>query len=700
MENKKGDILWRIYLVYFFTVAFAVVIFLRVLYIQVVEGDKWREIARNSTMRYVNIDAIRGDILAEDGRLLATSVPIYEIRMDLHRSVISDQVFRRGIDSLALNLSRLFGDRSPSEYKRAIMRARQAQERYFLVKRNVNYHEYVRLKEFPIFRLGRYEGGLLVNERSRRETPFGSLASRTIGFEREGVYVGLEGAFSQYLEGVQGKRLMRRISGGQWIPVSDENEIQSKNGKDIVTTIDINMQDIAENELLKHLQRFEAQHGTVVVMEVSTGRIRAISNLTRNEAGYYEETFNYAIGESAEPGSTFKLASMLVALEDGVVSPEDSIDTGKGEIRFADRTMRDSREEGFGTITVKHAFEVSSNVAIAGIIYENYARNPMRFVDKLNEIGLNQPLGLEIRGEGLPVIPSTNHPSWSGVTLPWMSIGYGVSFTPLQTLALYNAVANEGRMMKPMFVDEVRYAGGVVKSFEPQVLNRSIASQGALESLNEMLVGVVENGTARNIKSDNFSIAGKTGTALVANKRKGYRDDEGVVYRASFAGYFPADDPMYSMIVVVHNPRGYIFSGGLVAAPVFGEIAERIYATRPVIPDSYDVRHEVALLPAIRGGVSEDIKEIYRAFGQRVRYNDEDIWVRANIQDERIYLESREMIPNLVPDVTGLGLRDALYLLENAGLRVRFAGRGVVRTQNLRPGTRIVEGAEILITLS
>jgi cell division protein FtsI (penicillin-binding protein 3) len=701
VENNKGDILWRIYLVYFLTVGFSALIFMKVVYIQFVEGDQWRELARNSTMRYMSIDAIRGDILADDGRLLATSIPVYEIRLDLHRSVVSDEVFYAGIDSLALQLSRLFNDRSSSDYKNVIMQARRQQDRYFLLKRNVSYNQLIRLKTFPIFRLGRFRGGMVVIERNRREAPFKSLASRTIGFEREGVYVGLEGAYREYLEGVQGKRLMQRISGGNWMPVNDENEIKSQNGKDIITTLNINMQDIVESALMRQLNRYQAQHGTAVVMEVKTGRIKAISNLTRNAQGRYEETFNYAVGESAEPGSTFKLMSMMVALEDGLVSPDDFVQTYDGTIRYADRIMRDAKEGGFGTITVRNAFELSSNVAISNIINEGYSKNPKQFINKLKSMGLHKPLDLEIRGEGMPYIPEVEHSSWSGVTLPWMSIGYGVSFTPLQTLAFYNAIANNGRMMKPMFVDEIRHTGRLIKRFEPQVINRSVCSDNTLKIVREMLEGVVENGTAKAIHSEVYSIAGKTGTAQVANTRKGYRGEGGVAYRASFAGYFPADNPMYSMIVVIHNPRGWIFSGSQVAAPVFREIADKIYATQLNVPANTIFQSDVASLPVIKAGSLHDLRNIYSIFDSKLVFNKRDQWVNAAVTDqETVVMTQKEIISNLVPDVTGMGLKDALYLLENSGLKVRFAGRGVVRTQSLRPGTRISEGGEIFIQLS
>jgi len=701
VDKNKGDILWRIYLVYFLTVGFGILILFKVAYIQFVDGDDWREMARNSTIRYANIDAIRGDILADDGRLLATSVPVYEIRMDLHRSVVSDELFSAGIDSLAFRLSRLFRDRSQAEYKRQLLQARRNQERYFLVKRHVSYHQLTELRTFPIFRHGRFRGGLVVNPRARREMPFKSLAARTIGYEREGVYVGLEGAYREHLEGIQGKRLEQRISGGQWMPLSDVNEIRSQNGKDIITTINIHMQDIVETELRKQLEKFSAQHGTVVVMEVKTGKIKAISNLTRNAYGRYDETYNYAVGESTEPGSTFKLASMIALLEDGIVTPDDFIQTGDGATTFYGRSMRDAREGGFGTITVKEAFALSSNVAFGTLVEENYKRNPQRFLNRINALGINEPLGIEISGEGMPYIPKLGDANWSGLTLPWMSIGYNVSLTPLQILSLYNAVANNGRMMKPVFVDEVRQTGRTIHRFQPQVLNRSIASGYTLRIVREMLEEAVESGTASGIKSSLYPIAGKTGTAQIAIDGA-YRSGGRAAYRASFVGYFPADNPVYSMIVVVHNPKGWVYTGSQVAAPVFKTIADKIYATRQLnVSDDWATSPVMASLPAVRAGARNDIENIYSVFDCKLFFADDLPWVVSSVKSsDTVMVSGREMIPNLVPNVVGMGLKDAMYVLENSGLRVRFAGRGVVRTQSIRPGIRIAEGNVIFIQLS
>ncbi len=699
MDDKK-HIIQRLYLVYFAMVLLGMAILFRVIYIQAVEGEKWREMARISSMRIENIDAIRGDICADDGRLLATSVPVYEIRMDLSNQVVSDEVYNQGIDSLALLLSQLFGDRSKAGYLADLNTARKNQDRYFLVKRNVSYHQLQALRTFPIFRLGRFRGGFLPIERSRREMPYRTMAQRTIGYEREGVYVGLEGAYRKELEGIQGKRLMLRAGGGSWVPINDDNEIQPENGKDLITTINISMQDIVENALLRQLQRSKAEFGTAVVMEVSTGKIKAISNLTRRPSGNYEETFNYAVGESTEPGSTFKLASMIALLEDGKVKPEEMVHTGNGSIAYADQVMRDAKEGGFGSITARRAFEVSSNVGISQLVVKAYKDKPQQFVDKLKAMGLDKPLELEITGEGQPMITDPKSPSWSGVSLPWMSIGYGVSLTPLQTLSFYNAVANKGRMMKPMFVEEIRQTGKTIQRFQPQVINRSIASSSTLETIHEMLIGVVENGTAKNIYSSLYPIAGKTGTAQVANTSQGYRNVHGrTSYRSSFVGYFPADQPAYSIIVVIHNPRGVLYSGGQLAAPVFKEISDKIFATQINYPQpGFD--NLLTSLPSFKNGNADDFRTIYSAFDCKLIDNIQTAWATTVAKNDTVSFWEKNFIDNLVPDVVGMGLKDAFFVLENAGLRVRFSGRGVVKRQSLQPGVRFSPGNQIYIELN
>ena len=698
--GEKNQILQRVYIVYFAMSVLGLLIFSRAVLIQVVEGDHWRARAEAATLRFETVEAVRGNIFAEDGRLLATSVPEYDIRMDLDPEVISQQVFRNGIDSLALRLSQLFGNRSPAHYRAVIMNARRNQERYFLLKRNVTHEEMLQLRDFPIFRLGRFRGGLIVVPRTRREMPNRNLAARTIGYMAEGVYVGLEGAFNDVLKGNDGKRLLQRTTGGYWIPIDDAEQIVPENGKDIVTTINITIQDIVENALLSKLHETQAQFGTAVVMEVATGKIRAISNLTRSESGTYSELFNYAIAESSEPGSTFKLASVMALLEHGKVAPEDIVHTGNGEMLFYDRRMRDARKGGFGSITVQHAFEVSSNVGISRLVHQAYKDNPRQFVNQIKEMGLGEKLDIEISGEGSPFITQPGNPSWSRVSLPWMSIGYEVMQTPLQILSFYNAVANGGKKMRPMLVQQISEMGRPIKEFSPQVIDRSIASASTIEKVQRMMEGVVENGTARNIRSPHYRIAGKTGTVQVAYAGRGYRNIEGGrSYRSSFVGYFPANQPVYSCIVIIHNPRGYIFTGGQIAAPVFKEIADRVFATHLQLPPLENPDSVMIQLPSFRNAHRADLRNIYSMFGERFRTNSNQEWFSAQAFGEEIQATPREKAENVIPDVKGMSLSDAIYVLENTGLRVRFNGRGIVASQSIQPGTQLIRGNTILLHL-
>jgi len=700
MAGIKNDLFWRVYLVYIATVVFALLIIIRVAYLQFIEGDYWKEQARISSMKYFNIDAIRGDICAEDGRLLATSVPIYDIRMDASPELIEAKEFNEKIDSLALGLARVFKDRSSAEYKQDIQKARSGKDRYYLVKRNVSYKQLKEIRKLPLFRKGRYKGGFIVVEKSRREMPYKSLASRTIGYEREGVYVGLEGAFRKDLEGVSGKRLMQKISGGNWMPVNDENEIEPRNGNDIITTIDINIQDVAENALRKQLMSTGADYGTAILMEVSTGEIKAITNLSKTASGNYDELFNYAVGESTEPGSTFKLLSMIVALEEGVIRPEAMINTGNGRYRFSDRVMVDSKEEGYGRISAQEVFEVSSNVGMSKIIYDAFQKNPAKFIERLKAMGIDRPLDIEISGEGQPYLTEPGTKAWSGVSLPWMAIGYGVSMTPLQILTYYNAVANDGCLVKPMFVKEVKHTGKTIKKYETQILNNSICSKGTLEIVKEMLIGVVEEGTAQNIKNPVYKIAGKTGTAQIANSKYGYRTSSGRTYRASFAGFFPADNPKYSCIVVINNPTGYSYYGSQVAAPVFKEIADKVFATSLDLHTTEFLDSAKQSLPTVPVGSLQDALAIYNMFDCEIQTDGSSEWVRSVVSGDTVRLRAREIKENLVPNVVGMGLRDALYLLENSGMKVRFSGRGIVRKQSISPGTRILPNGTIYIELS
>lgn len=700
--DTKKDIMIRVYLVYAFICLFGLAILLQVFRLQFVEGEYWKQKAENLTTDIKNIEAARGNIYAFDGSLLATSMPIYEVRMDMKTDALTDEIFYRNIDSLSFHLSILFGDKSAFQYKRDLKEARRENNRYYLIKRNASFNEIKQLKQFPLYRLGRYKGGLILVQKNRREKPFRLLAERTIGYKTDEINVGIEGAFNEHLKGISGKRLMQRISGGVWKPINDENEIDPKDGNDIITTIDINIQDVAENALMTQLVKHNANKGCVIVMEVATGEIKAIANLSKTADGYYAENYNFAIGSSTEPGSTFKLASMMAALDDGYLEITDSVETEGGAKRFADRIMRDSKEGGYGKITAQRAFEVSSNVAISKLIHQYYSKNPQQFIDKLKSFGLDQPLGLQIKGETPPKIKNTTDKTWSKVSLPWMSIGYETTFTPLQILAFYNAVANNGKRVKPLLVKEIAHHGKTIEKFYPEVNTTPICSPQTIEKLRSMLEGVVENGTATNLKNTYFKTAGKTGTAQIADNNKGYKSGK-ISYQASFAGYFPSENPLYSCIVIVYSPSNSVYYGNVVAGPIFREIADKIYSTRL---DMHKDLHQLPKLadagvPEPKAGYKKEITTVFGSMNYSPKIiNEEADWVGYYKEDSLLTIISRPVNTGVIPNVTGMGLKDAIYLLEYSGLRVKAFGRGSVNRQSIPAGQKLRRGDLIVIELS
>ena len=693
----KNDILWRVFVAFFLLALVGVAVLFQAFRIQVIEGDKWSNLADSLTTRYHTIEAERGNIFSADGRLLATSLPFFEIRMDAIAP--TEQLFYGKVDSLALMMSRMFADQSKEHYKQKLISARRQGSRYLLIRRKVTYPELQAIKRWPLFREGRYSGGLLIEQHNKREMPFGVLAHRTIGYVRTGPNaqsVGLEAAYDEHLRGRDGKRLMQKVSGGMWVPLNDENEIAPRNGKDLLTTIDLNIQDVAEDALHRALLEHSAQHGSVIVMEVQTGKIRAIANLGRMPDGSYWEKYNYAIGEATEPGSTFKLASMMALLEDGYVDLDDTVNIGYGEMRFFGQLMRDSEPHNLGKVSVQQSFEISSNVGMSLLANKFYKDKPEKFVAHLRSFRLDQPAGIEIKGEGMPSIKSPGDQGWSRLSIPWMSVGYEITITPLQTLMLYNAIANDGKMVRPYLVEAIQEYGRPIQSFKPEVLDRRIASERTINKMKVMLEGTVERGTGKRIRSSNYSIAGKTGTALIAQGSSGYAK----VYQASFAGYFPADDPKYSIIVVVHAPSNGLYYGGSVAAPVFREISDKIFASH--------LNRELATVNALASaatprmdarGYTEDFARIAHFQGLDYQTTDE-LWARAHMDSGVVDLQPLRMAQGQVPNVRGMGLRDALYLLENAGLKVQVEGAGKVHYQSIRAGTAIHPGATIQLKLN
>ena len=698
--------MWRVGVCYTLIVLFAFCVVSRVVYLQVFEGDEWRGRAQSISKKDITVYANRGDICAADGRLLASSIPYYELRMDFQATGLTNDIFKKNVDSLAICLSKFFGDKSRSAYRRQLWDAKfhSKRNRYVLInQRKVNYNELKQIKTFPLFRLSSNKGGLICLHESKRVQPHINLASRTIGYLNKGNgnelvgKVGLEGLFENELKGIDGISMMQKMS-GKWLPV---NQADPKDGNDIITTIDVNFQDVAQSALLQQLQAYHAEHGSAILMEVETGAIKAIANLGFNtKTNSYEEIYNYAIGEATEPGSTFKLASMMALLEDGYVQPTDSIDTGNGIHRFYNDKMRDSHVGGYGKISVQEAFEKSSNVGISKLVNQYYKDKPHDFINRLSAFRLNKTLDLDIKGEGSPKIKYPGEEGWSGISLPWMSIGYEVQQTPLQTLCFYNAIANNGKMMKPMFVHEIRYHGKVLKHFDEEVLKNSLCSRETLRKVKSMLEGVVLRGTATNLKNPSYSIAGKTGTAQIADKNKGYGHK---VYQASFAGYFPADAPKYSCVVVINSPdKKKGFYGNQVAGPVFKTIADKVYAmTYAMHPPKQDEQICEIKVPISLNGNKNDLdivfKELNVSTDDREVYSD---WVLTSRRDSIIKYKNRTISSHLVPNVKGMGLQDALYILENAGLIVNVSGFGSVKKQSLHPGSSFRSGNRIQIELS
>lgn len=648
---------------------FALLVVFKLTKIQFVQGESYRALAEKRSIKDVVIPANRGNIYSVDGSLLATSVPKYDIRIDLATS--SERNFQAHIEALCDSVSSFNGSSSLNLQKR-IREARQNKNRYFLLARQIDYSDYLRFRAFPLLDLGAFKGGLIVEQSTKRDYPLGAIAQRSIGYERTDengfiTRVGIDGAFGEkYLRGVDGNRLKQSIGKGQWKPIDDFNQTEPKDGFDVYTTIDVNIQDIAHHALLEQLEKYKADHGSVVVMETKTGAIRAISNLGRNKEGKYYERLNYAIGESHEPGSTFKLMALAVALEDKKIDTTTIVDTKKGVLSFYGKKVRDSKKGGYGKISVAEAFEVSSNTGIVSVIDQAYKDNPSQFVDGLYKMNLNDSLQLPLVGEGKAIIPDPRikNNRWSGIALQWMAYGYGVSFTPLQTLTFYNAIANDGKMVKPRFIDRIKTIDKTIEVYDTEVINPQICSKETIQKLQKLLQNVVDkdHGTGHGLYTENFSMAGKTGTC-----QKDYKNKEQLNYISTFSGYFPAENPEYSCIVVVHEPEKSVgYYGADVSGPVFKKIAQKIYTSVPV----EDVIDQIE-------NKTPDVEE---------QYNN--------------YYTTAEKYKTIMPNLKGLPAMDAIAILENMGLNVKLIGRGTVHKQSIRKGEKVTPKATVILELT
>lgn len=700
--DVKRDILWRVYLSYILVVLACVAIFGKAIYIQQVQGTHWRSMSDSLHQKLDEIEAERGTIYSEDGQMLSTSIPQFDIYIDFRVDALREkngQRFRENLDSLSESLADLFKDMSAGEYKALLQEGYRNEEGYFPLKKKISFREYEALRRFPLFKLGRYKSGMIANEKTIRLNPYQMLAFRTIGLARDSNKVGLEMTYDSILKGRNGKQFVRKIAGGVSVPVDDTYEIEPETGKDIVSTIDVFIQDITENALMKMMIKNEAQNGCAIVMEVKTGKIKAIANLGKRSDGTYWEDFNYAISPT-EPGSTFKLATMLALLEDKKVSLNQMITLEHGAWKIAGQTVYDSEVHKENDVTVQHAFELSSNVAMAKMAAMHYSDNPNQFIKHLKKMRMDTVSGVDLRGERKPVIYKPGGRFWGPTTLPWMAFGYNLSVSPLQTTVLYNAIANNGRMMKPYLVSAVKEEGILLKQFEPVVTDEAVCSQQTLQQLKACLEGVCTAGTATALfKNAAYKVAGKTGTALVADGNRGYADK---IYQSSFAGYFPAENPQYTCVVIIKNKaHAPVYYGAAVAGPVFKEIADRLYSTyiRQTNMASIEKKKDSSVFSF--AGNKRDIAFVNSKL--RLPFIDSttrlDEWTEMKGKDAVVTLNKKTVGKNTMPELKGMGLKDVVYLCENMGLKVNARGKGKVAEQSIPPGQVVVKGQLISVAL-
>lgn len=714
--EPKTDTLWKTHLVYMLVLLFGVAILVKIILVQTKDSKELVKLAEKRELRVKELEASRGNIFSYDGKLMATSVPVFDVFFDSQS--VDQEIFVSKIDSLSQQMALLIPKRTAAQWKEYLSTAKAEGKRYHPIAKNISLSEYRQMQKFAIFNRGPFKGGIVAEKKTRRTRPYKELAGRLIGYvnENENLYVGLEGAYNDYLKGQNGHQLVRRIHHGDWIPVPSDEDVDAQNGDDLVTTFDINLQDIVESALNNTMVTNKAEQGCAVLMEVETGYVKAIANLKLNhETGQYEESYNFAMAERYEPGSVFKIASMVVLMNHNHnLKLDDKVNIGNGPIHFSNRVMKDDHSfTKNGIATVQEVIEQSSNKGTAVLITKAFMAHPERYVEGLYSLGLNKKIGTGIAGEAQPII---KHPDdktrdgrkiWSNVSLPWMSIGYEVNVTPMHLITLYNAIANGGKMMKPQFVTEIRHGNQTVEKFEPVVLNEQIAPPEAINMLQTMLEGVTQRGTAkRQLKDCIVSTAGKTGTAQYCDPRLGYsyRDPQTGrrLYNTTFVGYFPADKPKYSCIVVVSRARGQFWAAGSVSAPGFREIAEKVYAmrlgtqediavadtARHIKPDNVIVRHDKTL--AYLNGMQNEYTD-YALDGD---------WVTIeNSKNGEAKIKKAEIRPATVPNLIGMNISDAVYLIESLGGKATFSGQGTVCQQSLQPGDTLRKGRTIALKL-
>jgi cell division protein FtsI (penicillin-binding protein 3) len=708
MEIKK-DILWRVYLCFIGMILLGVVVVGKAFYIQTAQGKFWKSMGDSLHLKYMPIDAQRGSIFSEDGNMLSTSIPIFDVYIDFGASGLREKDgkrFRDNIDSLSIKLSNLFNDKPAQIYKSELQLAySNNNERFYPLKKKITFVEYAQMRDFPLIRQGKNKSGFIFDQRDKRINPFGLMANRTIGLSRDLVNknVGLEQSYDSFLRGTTGQRLMRYIAGA-YMPVEGA-ELEPENGKDIITTLDTYMQDVAENALHKMLSNNNSIHGTAIVMETATGKIKAIANLGKQTDGTYIEDLNYGIGKATEPGSIFKLATLLSLMEDKYVTQNTIVDCEGGVKYFHGLRIKDSHL-GAGAVTVKNAFSASSNVAFAKLADQYYSDQPQNFINHLHKFHLDVMTGIDITAtSGRPTIKNPSNRSWSKTTIPYMAHGYEELVTPLHMLMLYNAIANNGKMMKPYLVNAIREYGVDIKKIQPTVLEENICSNETLLAIKECLGAVVDSlhGTGHKVLFDTaYKIAGKTGTAVTALDNRGYNKGN-KIYQASFMGYFPANDPKYTIAVVIQNSNeSKLIYGADVSGTVFKEISDKIF-------NKY-IGKKLYQAPSISDtsmyhyyGFKNELNSIYGTL--KLPFIDsanEGLWRQVSIKNNNsiLQLPNNNAISTAVPNAVGMGLKDAIYKIETAGLKATTSGRGRVVSQSLPAGTAYKKGQNIILFLN
>ena len=713
MEIRR-DILWRVYLSFLGIIILSLLVLGRAFYIQRFQGSYWRSMSDSLHQRFVSLDAERGTIYSEDGQMLSTSIPTFDIYIDFNAEGLREKGgkrFKSNLDSFAIAMSKYFKDKSANQYKKELLFAWKNDERYYSLKKKLSFEDYKTFREFPLVRLGKNKSGVITDVNSKRLSPFGLLANRTIGLSREYIAsngkikkqnVGLEKSYDTLLNGKEGQRLVRYIAGGTAIPI-EGSETDPENGKDIFTTLDVNIQDITETALMKMMLQSESQYGTAIVMETRTGKIKAIANLGRRPDGSYTEDDNYAL-RTTEPGSTMKLVTLLSVLEKGTSKLNDLVEVGSaGQMQVGPRIVNDAERAPKPVLTVKECFAHSSNVGMSKLAYKAFGNKPEDFKNYLHRFHFDTRSPIDITDVPRPLMAPLKPNNGGLMNMITMSFGYAIQISPLHTLTLYNAIANDGKMVKPYLVNNVQNNGILVQQFFPTEMDAAICKPSTVQAARECMEDVVKEGTGKlAFKDMPFPVAGKTGTAHVADGKIKYGDG---VYQASFVGYFPADKPEYTCIVAIRTkPHAAAHFGGLVAAPVFREIATKLYAmyVEKKAPSFYTITKDSSAY--LYAGYTNDMKSVYKTLN--VSYTDSvlqstwsNVYINKMAQAEPV-MKGNNIKQQVMPNVKGMGLKDALYLLENMGIKVDVKGKGKIIAQSVMPGTALAKGIKVVLELS